>query len=183
MAQRLSHVEVVRELCDDVGAVHATTFECVRDGDVVACAPRGGQAVEDGLADQRVHEAVPSRRHRIGREQPGTDAEVHRVQRDVIRLAAGVEDDRDVEGRACDSGQLDHLCVRVGQARQPPLHISSAVTGTSRHYDTASKLNRETKNARIWLGFHFRRAMTDGNELGQRTAAYVADRAFEHVGH
>ena len=28
-------------------------------------------------------------------------------------------------------------------------------------------------NARIWLGIHFRRAMTDGNGLGQDVAAFV----------
>jgi hypothetical protein len=34
-------------------------------------------------------------------------------------------------------------------------------------------------NARIWLGLHFRRAMTDGNGLGQDVAAFVARNAFQ----
>lgn len=58
--------------------------------------------------------------------------------------------------------------------RDLDLDLRSAVTQTSRHYDTAAKLNRETMDVRIWLSFHFRRAMTDGNALGQKTAAYVA---------
>ena len=29
-------------------------------------------------------------------------------------------------------------------------------------------------NARIWLGFHFRTAMTDGNALGHAVADYAA---------
>ena len=33
-------------------------------------------------------------------------------------------------------------------------------------------------NARIWLGLHFRRAMTDGNGLGQAVASYVVRNAF-----
>ena len=34
-------------------------------------------------------------------------------------------------------------------------------------------------NARIWLGIHFRRAMTDGNQLGQDVAAFVLGHAFQ----
>ena len=33
-------------------------------------------------------------------------------------------------------------------------------------------------NARIWLGFDFRPAMTDGNRLGQDDAAFVLGHAF-----
>lgn len=38
---------------------------------------------------------------------------------------------------------------------------------------TARLLNRDTKNARIWLGLHFRRAMDDGNLIGWESADYV----------
>jgi hypothetical protein len=58
------------------------------------------------------------------------------------------------------------------------LVVSSDVTGTTRYYPTAEALNRQTKDARIWLGLHFRTAMNDGNNLGQRAAAYVAAHAF-----
>lgn len=34
-------------------------------------------------------------------------------------------------------------------------------------------------NARIWLGIHFRRAMTDGNGLGHDVASYVLGNAFQ----
>jgi hypothetical protein len=34
-------------------------------------------------------------------------------------------------------------------------------------------------NARIWLGLHFRRAMTDGNGLGQDVARFVLRNAFQ----
>ena len=50
---------------------------------------------------------------------------------------------------------------------------------TARHYETAQQLNEDTMNARIWLGFHFRRAMTDGNGLGQDVAAFVLRNAFQ----
>jgi hypothetical protein len=31
----------------------------------------------------------------------------------------------------------------------------------------------------IWLGLHFRRAMTDGNRLGQDVTSYVLRNAFQ----
>ena len=34
-------------------------------------------------------------------------------------------------------------------------------------------------NARIWLGFHFRTAMTDGNRLGHRVSAWTIRHYFE----
>jgi hypothetical protein len=33
-------------------------------------------------------------------------------------------------------------------------------------------------NARIWLGIHFRTAMTDGNALGHAVAAFAAANTF-----
>ena len=86
-------------------------------------------------------------------------------------------------GHACITGSVTRGLSHVFGSRHIDLDISSAVTNTSRHYDTASQLNRETENARIWLGIHFRAAMTDGNKLGQRTAAYVADHEFERKRH
>ena len=57
--------------------------------------------------------------------------------------------------------------------------MDSAVTGTTRHYSTANALNQETMNARIWLGIHFRKAMTDGNRLGHRVSAWTIRHYFE----
>ena len=37
-------------------------------------------------------------------------------------------------------------------------------------------------NARIWLGYHFRTAMTDGNALGHAVAAFAADSTFAPAG-
>jgi hypothetical protein len=84
-------------------------------------------------------------------------------------------------GHACIIGSVTQGLSHLFGSRRIDLDYSSAVTGTSRHFDTASELNRETKNARIWLGLHFRAAMTDGNRLGQRTVGYVAKHAFERT--
>jgi hypothetical protein len=86
-------------------------------------------------------------------------------------------------GHACFIGSVAQGLSHLFGSRQIDVDVSSAVTGTSRHFDTAFELNRETMNARIWLGIHFRAAMTDGNRLGQRTAAYVTDHEFGPTRH
>jgi DNA uptake protein ComE-like DNA-binding protein len=86
-------------------------------------------------------------------------------------------------GHACFTGAVARSLSHLFGSRHIDLDVSSAVTGTSRHFDTASQLNRQTMDARIWLGFHFRAAMTDGNRLGQETAAYVANHEFGRPGH
>jgi hypothetical protein len=56
---------------------------------------------------------------------------------------------------------------------------SSAVAGAERHYARAGALNAAVVDARIWLGIHFRFADTVGITMGQRTANYVLNHAFE----
>ena len=56
---------------------------------------------------------------------------------------------------------------------------SSAVAGAERHYARAGALNAAVVDARIWLGIHFRFADTVGLTMGQRTANYVLNHAFE----
>lgn len=84
-------------------------------------------------------------------------------------------------GHACIVGSVVRSLGHLFGPRRLALDVSSAATGTSRHFDTASQLNRETMDARIWLGFHFRRAMTDGNRLGRTTASYVVSHEFQPV--
>ena len=50
---------------------------------------------------------------------------------------------------------------------------------TTRHFDTVAQLDAETMNARIWLGLHFRKAMTDGNAVGHAAADWVAANYFQ----
>jgi hypothetical protein len=56
---------------------------------------------------------------------------------------------------------------------------STAVAGAERHFDRAGALNSAVIDARIWLGIHFRFADTVGLTMGQRTANYVLNHAFE----
>lgn len=88
-----------------------------------------------------------------------------------------------LSGHACAAGAATGTFSTLFGARSIDLTVSSSVTGTSRHYATAAALDEETKNARIWLGFHFRKAMTDGNRLGHRVSAWTAGRYFQRKGH
>ncbi|HEY4570186.1 MAG TPA: vanadium-dependent haloperoxidase [Kribbella sp.] len=84
-----------------------------------------------------------------------------------------------VSGHACLTGAASETYSRLFGARSIDINVSSSVTSTSRHYATARALDTETKNARIWLGLHFRQAMDDGNRLGHRVAAWTATHEFQ----
>jgi hypothetical protein len=75
-----------------------------------------------------------------------------------------------VSGHACVSGP-GHLHLRV----------ASPVTGTTRYSATAHALDAQTRDARMLLGLHFRRAMTDGNRLGHDVSDHVVRHFFRPV--
>jgi hypothetical protein len=83
-----------------------------------------------------------------------------------------------VSGHASVTGAATGTFAYLFGARSLDLDISSSVTGTTRHYDSAAALDAETMNARIWLGLHFRKAMTDANRLGHRTATWTITHEF-----
>ena len=81
-------------------------------------------------------------------------------------------------GHACFtgsvSGSLDNLFGPGPLER--PYTMKSYIDGVpDRSYPTTDALDAETMNARIWNGFHFRTAMTDGNALGHAVADTVAN--------
>ena len=85
-------------------------------------------------------------------------------------------------GHACFtgsvSGSLDNL---FGAGPLSPAYtMPSYVDGVpARSYTSTDALDIETMNARIWNGFHFRSAMTDGNALGHTVADYVVANNFQ----
>jgi hypothetical protein len=84
-------------------------------------------------------------------------------------------------GHACltgaTTGALAHL---FGSSLTPSFTVPSFATGVSaRQYGTTAAIDNETIDARIWLGFHFRTAMVDGNALGHAVAARVAADHFQ----
>lgn len=83
-----------------------------------------------------------------------------------------------VSGHACITGAATGTLSHLFGAGAIDLNLFSGVTNTTRHYGTADAVDQDTMNARIWLGLHFRRAMTDGNLLGHAAANLTASRHF-----
>jgi hypothetical protein len=86
-----------------------------------------------------------------------------------------------LSGHACYTGATSGALGHLFGPNSIDLDVSSGGTGTTttRHYDTVAQLDTETMNARIWLGLHFRKAMTDGNALGHAAADRIAANHFQ----
>jgi PAP2 superfamily len=82
-------------------------------------------------------------------------------------------------GHACLTGATAQGLAHLFGPQKIDLVVSSAVTGTTRHYRTARTLDRDTMNARVWLGIHFRKAMVDGNRLGHRVSRWALRHYFQ----
>lgn len=87
-----------------------------------------------------------------------------------------------VSGHAVGTGAFQESMAKLFGPSNLDLYISSSATSTTRHYANAAELKRDTENARIWLGLHFRKAMDDGNRVGRKTADYVFTHEFRPVG-
>jgi PAP2 superfamily len=83
-----------------------------------------------------------------------------------------------VSGHASITGAATGTFSYLFGPRSLDLDIPALLTTTSRHFDSAAALDAETMNARIWLGLHFRKAMTDANRLGHRTARWTIGHEF-----
>ncbi len=87
-----------------------------------------------------------------------------------------------VSGHAPYSGSTSGTLAFLFGAGSIDLNLSSIIpnSGTSpRNFATAAALDEATKNARIHLGIHFRKAMTDGNALGHAVVDYATDNYFQ----
>jgi hypothetical protein len=84
-------------------------------------------------------------------------------------------------GHACISGAASETFSHLFGANDIDLDVPSLGAAPPRHFATASALDEETMNARIWLGIHFRKAMTDGNQLGHDVTEFGIDHYFHPV--
>lgn len=82
-------------------------------------------------------------------------------------------------GHASVSGAASHTFGYLFGEDSIDLNVYSAVTSTTKHYDTVGALDIDTMNARIWLGIHFRDSMIDANEMGHEVSDEVIDDYFE----
>jgi hypothetical protein len=55
---------------------------------------------------------------------------------------------------------------------------SSALT-TTQHFDNVDDIQRQVVDARVWLGFHFRNSVEQGEKLGNRVAAWELRQFFK----
>ena len=82
-------------------------------------------------------------------------------------------------GHACVMGAASGTLSHLFGAEEIDLDVYSAYTDTTRHFETTEALDAETMNARVWIGFHFRKATIDGNAMGHTVADWVSSHYFK----
>jgi PAP2 superfamily len=85
-------------------------------------------------------------------------------------------------GHACMTGATTNALSYLFGKRQLDINVPAnpfVENSPTRHYDSARKLDKETMNARVWLGIHFRTAVVDGNRLGHKVSNWIVNRYFE----
>jgi hypothetical protein len=50
---------------------------------------------------------------------------------------------------------------------------------TNRVYNTVQDIQNQVIDARVWIGFHFRNSVVQGENLGNDVASYDLDHAFQ----
>jgi hypothetical protein len=59
----------------------------------------------------------------------------------------------------------DHLDITI-----PGGQNGSSVPTTTQHFDTVQDIDSQVVDARVWLGFHFRNSVVQGEKLGNDVA-------------
>ena len=59
------------------------------------------------------------------------------------------------------------------------IDVNITVGGVTRHYETASQLNQDAIDARVWSGIHFRTADVVGSGTGTEVGAWALDNYFQ----
>ncbi|MFK5635854.1 vanadium-dependent haloperoxidase [Ornithinimicrobium sp. LYQ103] len=76
-------------------------------------------------------------------------------------------------GHACISGGVAGALEALYGEGGVDTVVASAVTGTTRHYNSEDAWLDDVVDGRIFLGFHFRDGMEDGRQIGAETAERV----------
>ena len=72
---------------------------------------------------------------------------------------------------------------RVMGTSRIDLNIPSSATMTTRHYEWASDLMRDSIDARVWSGIHFRTADVLAAKSGKKVGDYALDHYFKRIHH
>ena len=84
-----------------------------------------------------------------------------------------------VSGYSAVTGAFTQAFTRALQTSNLNINlISTAVPGTVRHYNSATALDQDVVDARVWLGIHFRFADTAGLNMGHQVADYGLNNYF-----
>jgi hypothetical protein len=84
-------------------------------------------------------------------------------------------------GYNCFSAAMMHAAKAFFGTDKVGFTLGSSVTGTTRTYDRFTFVLRDTIDARVWLGIHFRAADVHGAWLGKKVAQWVDKHYFEPV--
>lgn len=57
----------------------------------------------------------------------------------------------------------------------------SAILTATQHFDTVHDIQQQVVDARVWLGFHFRNSVVQGEKLGNNVAAWELKQYFQPV--
>jgi hypothetical protein len=79
----------------------------------------------------------------------------------------------DALAAALDSNHLD--------VTMPGGQNGSTVLTTTQHFDTVSDIQKQVVDARVWLGFHFRNSVVQGEKLGNDVAGWELKRFFQRT--
>lgn len=69
-----------------------------------------------------------------------------------------------------------HVDVTMGGGQN-----GSSVLTTSQHFDTVNDIQKQVVDARVWLGFHFRNSVVQGEKLGNNVADSELKQFFQPV--
>lgn len=84
-------------------------------------------------------------------------------------------------GYNCYSAAMMYSAKRFFGTDHASFQLASSMTGTTRSYNTFTSVLKNTIEARVWLGIHFRNPDVQGAGLGRNVAKWVDDHFFEKV--
>ena len=80
-------------------------------------------------------------------------------------------------------GAATRAVSRVMGTSRIDLNVPSSATMTTRHYEWASELMRDSIDARVWSGIHFRSADVLAAKGGKKVGDYALDHYFKRIHH
>lgn len=81
----------------------------------------------------------------------------------------------------CVTGALSGALQAYFGTPNVPMAVSSAVTGTTHHFNSVLELQKEVEWARIYAGFHYHHSLVQGFLLGHKVAHNLANNYFQPV--